>query len=162
MKEKRTETPVETRRKGGAGKDSGTAPNGAGAGQRIKLRGIPADIDPADPSVIQSVTPPAEMFTAPEVVDSGSPEEIRAACLAARDMARHYAEVAGVHQRLALAAKSGLYELAGKMQPACDELLELATGSTPVELRRRIARLETAVHVLAVLLLAAVVYMVSK
>lgn len=162
MKEKRTETPVETRLDGGAGMDSGTTPKGAGAGQRIKLRGIPADIDPADPSAIQSVTPPAEMFAAPEGVDGGSPEEIRAACLAARDMARHYAEVAGVHQRLALAAKGGLYELAGQMQPACEALLELANGSTPVELRRRMARLETAVHVLAVLLLAAVVYMVWK
>lgn len=146
MKEKRTETPAETLLDGGAGEDSGTTPNGAGAGQRIKLRGVPADIDPADPSGIQSVTP----------------EEIRAACLAARDMARHYAEVARVHQRLALAAKKGLYELAGQMQPACEALLELASGSTPVELRRRMARLELAVHVLAVLLLAAVVYMVGK
>lgn len=155
MKEKRTETPAETRLCGVTGEDSGTTPKGAGAWQRIKLRGFPADIDPADPSGIQSVTPPAG-------VDGGEPEEIRAACLAARDMARHYAELAGVHQRLALAAKKGLYELAGKMQPACEAMLELANESAPRELRRRMARLELAVHVLAVLLLAAVVYMVGK
>lgn len=88
--------------------------------------------------------------------------ECRAACLAARDLAKHYCEEARTHERLALAAKAGLYDLARQMQPACEELLRLANESTAAELRRRMRWLELQVTVLAYLLGVTVVYAVWK
>lgn len=112
---------------------------------------IPAAFDPADPSSIQTVTEPPSVEL-----------ECRAACLAARDLAKHYCEEARTHERLALAAKAGLYDLARQMQPACEELLRLADESTAAALRRRLRWLELQVTVLAYLLGVTVVYVVWK
>lgn len=122
-----------------------------GRGQRIERRGIPGAYDPADPSAVQTVTEPPSVEL-----------ECRAACLAARDLAKHYCEEARTHERLALAAKAGLYDLARQMQPACEELLRLANESTAAELRRRMRWLELQVTVLAYLLGVTVVYVVWK
>lgn len=122
-----------------------------GRGQRIEKRGIPAAFDPADPSAVQTVTEPPSVEL-----------ECRAACLAARDLAKHYCEEAKTHERLALAAKAGLYDLARQMQPACEELLRLANESTAAALRRRLRWLELQVTVLAYLLGVTVVYVVWK
>lgn len=122
-----------------------------GRGQRIENRGIPAAFDPADPSAVQTVTEPPSVEL-----------ECRAACLAARDLAKHYCEEARTHERLALAASAGLYDLARQMQPACEELLRLANDSTAAALRRRMRWLELQVTVLAYLLGVTVVYVVWK
>lgn len=122
-----------------------------GRGQRMEKRGIPAAFDPADPSAVQTVTEPPSVEL-----------ECRAACLAARDLAKHYCEQARTHERLALAAKAGLYDLARQMQPACEELLRLANESTAAALRRRMRWLELQVTVLAYLLGVTVVYVVWK
>lgn len=122
-----------------------------GRGQRIEKRGIPAAFDTADPSAVQTVTEPPSVEL-----------ECRAACLAARDLAKHYCEEARTHERLALAAKAGLYDLARQMQPACEELLRLANESTAAALRRRLRWLELQVTVLAYLLGVTVVYAVWK
>ncbi len=144
-------------------------------GQRMEKRGIPAAFDPADPSTPHGgfrlrtcgATPRQDAEAGPSgnqtVTEPPSVErECRAACLAARDLAKHYCEVARTHERLAFAAKAGLYDLARQMQPACEELLRLANDSTAAALRRRLRWLELQVEVLAFLLGGTLVYVVWK
>lgn len=134
-----------------------------GRGQRIERRGIPAAFDHADPSTPRSGYAEAGPSSIQTVTEPPCVElECRAACLAARDLAKHYCEEARTHERLALAAKAGLYDLARQMQPACEELLRLADESTAAALRRRLRWLELQVTVLAYLLGVTVVYAVWK
>lgn len=136
---------------------------------------IPDAFDPADPSTPRSgfrlrtcgATPRQDAEAGPSgnqtVTEPPSVErECRAACLAARDLAKHYCEQARTHEQLAFAAKAGLYDLARQMQPACEELLRLANDSTAATLRRRLRWLELQVEVLAFLLGGTLVYVVWK
>lgn len=69
LREKMRRNAPKTRRKVAGGKVPAPEKKTPGAGQRIEKRGIPAVIDRADPSTIQTVTPCA-----------GVPEEVAPAC----------------------------------------------------------------------------------
>lgn len=133
-----------------------------GRGQRIEKQGNfsarDAYLAKKCPELAKYGLVPVQTVTEPPSVEL----ECRAACLAARDLAKHYCEEARTHERLALAAKAGLYDLARQMQPACEELLRLENESTAAALRRRLRWLELQVTVLAYLLGVTVVYVVWK
>lgn len=79
---------------------------------------------------------------------------------AAREMAQHYCELAKTHQDLAFAAKAGLYELAGKMQPCMEEMLELCKSRTLRAVMREVDKLWFCLTLQSLLMLGAVVYVV--
>lgn len=142
-------------REGAFGRRGETVRAGAGetpgGWQGIESGGVPAAFGPAGPSAVQTVAEaPCDEL------------ECRAACLAARDLARHYCELAGEHERLALAAKAGVYGLAVHIRPACAGLLRLADESTAGELRRRIRWLGVQMAMLAVLQGLTVVYVLWR
>lgn len=103
--EKTRRNAPKTRRKVAGGKVSAPEKKTPGAGQRIERRGIPTEIDRADPSTIQTVTPgrvpdgvPCEVaFLAcgfNVLQDYSALDAARACCGAAREMCAHYFQLA--------------------------------------------------------------------
>lgn len=101
LREKMRRKAPKTRRKVAGDKVPAPVKKAPGAGQRFEGRGIPAGIDRADPSTIQTVTPRAGL---PEAValacgfnvlqDYSALDAARACCGAAREMCTHYFQLA--------------------------------------------------------------------